>query len=959
MKYILKNILIIMILLMPFGILMAQNDTASITSEDTITSDSVIIPSPLLRISPKYSTASIATVGGEDLYKTPTANLANTLIGRLPGLYVKQSTDEPLGVPGMVSATNMLIRGIGSYGFAGTNSYFNIFKVYVDGFESGLNYFTSIPAEDIASVSILKDAAAVSTFGMKGDNGVLWVITKTGRVGKPKVDVQVRSGFQKALTINKPLGSYAYAQLYNEAISNDNGGVWTPYYSAAQLQEYKNGTGTNVDWYNAALKNSTPYGNANVSFSGGNTTAKYYLNLDYLNQQGLFNVPNTDSTSNERLQRYSLASNLNLNFFKIFEGTVNLFGMIENQKAPNFNTSTLWNNLAAYPANIYPIMQDSARWSGTALYPNNPVASERALGWVSYQYRILQANFNLKEKLDFITPGLYAKEAYSFYSYSATTYSKTANYARYFNGATTTTDQQTPLRAQAQTPAGQEELQQARLTIGYDRTFGASRISSAIDYYGSDYLGDGLIFYATNYQNLSGRVNYSYKDKYVGEFGFSYFGSDAYAPGNRWGFYPTISAAWIMSNEKFLQNNRVISLLKIRASVGTSGGMNDNATQNGRYLYQQYYQSGALSGGSFYMNNPPTWSSILGPLYTANPDAFAEKSLKYNIGVDAEFIHKINLTADAFLDKRSGILTQDNSIPDYFGYNIIYKNIGRVTNKGVDISATYSDKVGQFNYSLTAMASYNRNKINYMAETPPAYPYNGYTGRPIGTPIGLVATGYYQLNDFNADGSLKAGEPTPQFGAVQPGDLKYKDLNGDGKIDQTDVTAIGTPPYPQWIYSFGGSISFKGFDFSVFFDGAEGADVNLLNAATQTEAFVNNGNVFPIAQGAWAYYPEQGIDTRASATYPRLTTMANNNNYQSSTFWMKSADFLRIHNLELGYTLPQSLFKKRSFSKLRIYISAINLVTWSSLLKDYKLDPETLGGYPALKSYNVGISATL
>jgi TonB-linked SusC/RagA family outer membrane protein len=955
MKY--RIIILLTALLITGGTAMAQSQAQAQDSAITIRnwrdSGAILETAPLLTIPRRLSTASISTAGGDDLFKTPTTNTANTLIGRLSGVYVKQSTDEPLGVPAMVSATNMTIRGLGSYGFVGNNG-FNTFRVYIDGFESTLNYFTTIPAEDIESVSVLKDAAAVATFGMKGDNGILWVTTKQGHAGKSHVEVRARTGVQQALNIDKPLGSYDYARLYNEAISNDNGNQWTPAYSDAQLQAYKNGTGTNVDWYNQGIKHSAFYTGDNVSFSGGSNGARYYLNFDYLDQQGLFNVQNTDSTSNEKLQRYNLSSNLDLHISKVFSANISLRGMVENQKAPNYSTTTLWNNMAAYPSNIYPVKQDSGRWSGTALYPNNPIASENALGWVSTQYRILQGNFRLKEDLSFVVPGLYASEAFSFYSYASTTYSKTADYARYYDSATTTTDQQISLKAQPQTSAGQEDLKQARLTLGYDHTFSDSRLTTAVDYYGSDYLGDGFSYYATNYQNLSGRVNYAWQEKYIGEVGFSYFGSDAYAPGHRWGFYPAVSAAWIVSKEKFLEKNTSIDLLKLRLSAGRSGGMNDNVSQSGRYLYQQYYQTSALSGGSFYTNNPPTLATILAPLYTANPNVFAEKSMKYNVGVDLGLLHKLNLSLDAFLDKRSGILTQDHSIPDYYGYNLVYNNVGRVTNKGAEVMSTWSDKIGAFSYSLSGMISYNRNRIDYMAETPPPYAYNAQTGRSIGVPIGLVATGYYQLNDFNADGSLKQGEPVPQFGAVQPGDIKYKDLNGDGKIDLTDVTAIGKSPFPQWVYSFGATVGYKGFDLSAFFDGALGVDVNLLAAApTQSESLVNNGNAFAMAKNAWAYYPQEGIDTRATATYPRLSTTANTNNYQYSTYWMKSGDFMRLHNLELGYT---TLLKKGGASTVRFYLNAINVATWSTLLKHYQLDPETLGGYPAVKSYNAGVT---
>ncbi|TAN01665.1 MAG: SusC/RagA family TonB-linked outer membrane protein [Chitinophagaceae bacterium] len=960
-QYILKLIFILILLTSIAYNLQAQQKDLNITLDSTALHATINDPveqGRLFDLPWIYSTAAVSTIQGRDLYKTPDANLANTLIGRLPGLYVKQSSGEPLGTPGMVNATSMNIHGIGSYGFS--NPYYNNYKIYVDGFETDLNYLIGIPAADIQSISVLKDASALATFGMEGDNGIIWVVTKRGHAGKPSVQFAVRTGIQQPVVIDKPLDAYKYATLYNEAISNDNGNIWTPYYSDAQLQAYKNGTGTNIDWYDEALRNSAPYTDGNLTFSGGNSSAKYNVSLGYLNQQGLFNIANSDETSNELLNRYNVHTNLDFNLFKIFEATVDVGGRIENQKSPNYNTTTLWNNIAAYPANIYPVFADSGKWSGTAIYPNNPVASEKALGWISNTYRLLRANFGLKEKLDFITQGLYAHEAYSFYSYGTSQYSKTADYARYFDSVTTTTNKTTPIQAQSQHPEGQVDWKQATVMLGYEHLFGKSNITSAVNYYQSDYRGDGLVNYAVHSQNISGRFNYAYNNKYVGEFGFSYYGSDAFAPHHRWGFYPALSAAWIVSNENFLKNNHVLSFLKIRASIGKSGGIDDNAPQSGRYLYQQYYQNAALSGGAFYMGNSnPTYAPVLNPLYTANPDVFAEQSLKYDIGADLNLFKNLHFTADFFQDKRSGILTPVNSIPDYFGYNIIYQNIGKVTNKGFDLSSVYTNKAGQVGYSITGMASWSKNKINYMAETPPAYAYNAQTGRSIGTPIGLLATGYYQLNDFNADGSLKNGEAVPAFGAVQPGDLKYKDLNGDGKIDQTDVTAIGNAPYPQLYYSFGGDINFKGFDLSVFFDGTEGADVNILTqAGIQTSGFVNNGNVFSLQENAWAYYPGQGIDTRATATYPRLTTVANNNNYQASTFWIKSDDFLRLHNAELGYSFSQKLLKRAKITQLRVYINAVDLVTWSSLLKNYHLDPETLAGYPVMKSYNFGFVVT-
>jgi outer membrane receptor protein involved in Fe transport len=363
-------------------------------------------------------------------------------------------------------------------------------------------------------------------------------------------------------------------------------------------------------------------------------------------------------------------------------------------------------------------------------------------------------------------------------------------------------------------------------------------------------------------------------------------------------------------------------------------------------LYQQYYYyTGGFNSGN---TTPYQWNSGLAPIYIANPNVFAEKSMKYNLGLDVNLLKKISLTADVFMDKRSDILTLDQTQMRYYGNNYYMDNVGKMTNKGVEGSITWKDKAGDFEYALFAMASYAKNKIDYMSEVPTAYPYNASTGRPYGTPIGLVADGFYQLEDFNADGSLKSGLPVPTFGHIQPGDIKYKDLDNNGYIDATDITAIGKPSFPEFYYSFGGNLKYKGFDLNIMFRGSAGSSVNLLGFPEQFVAFMNNNNAYPVAQGAWAYYPDQGIDTRATATYPRLTAVNNTNNYNTSSFWIKNNDFLRIQYIELGY----------KFAGFRVFLNATNPVTWSKLLKDYNMDPESGFGYPSIQSYTLGVSVT-
>jgi hypothetical protein len=345
-------------------------------------------------------------------------------------------------------------------------------------------------------------------------------------------------------------------------------------------------------------------------------------------------------------------------------------------------------------------------------------------------------------------------------------------------------------------------------------------------------------------------------------------------------------------------------------------------------------------------------------MFLGSDDIVPEKSVKYNVGIDASLFHGLDLTVDAFMDKRSNILTLNNSKMGYYGKQYVFSNVGEMTNKGFEVNAIYSGKSGDFSYRINGMASYAKNRIDYMNEVTPANEFSAQTGRPYGTYIGLVAERFYDISDFDSEGNLNMGIPTPAFGAVQPGDVKYKDLDKNGVVDQNDKTQIGKSAYPEWYFSFGGKIAYKGFDLEVLFQGAAGMSVNLLNNKNQVVAFVDNGNAYEIAKGAWAYYPAEGIDTRATATYPRLTTLSNENNYQTSSLWVKNADYLKLRNLELGYNFNSRKIQEAGISNFRVYLSAQNLATFSGLLRKYNLDPERLSGYPTLTSYNAGVSIT-
>jgi TonB-linked SusC/RagA family outer membrane protein len=965
-KYLtIKGISLLMLAIFTGGTFTANAQSASkdTTKNTSGNSENKYEPGPLLQIPVQRSIASHSTVSGELLTKTPVSNITNTLYGRLNGLMVMQNNGQ-LGY----DQASLMMRGTGTY----DNS---TIVCFVDGFQVDISfYFQYLASGEIESVSLLKDPVTLATFGMKGANGVLWVTTKRATAGTFRVDANIVSGVQQATKLQKPYDSYNYARLFNQAVSNDNYAlngnryIWSPSYSEAELEAYKNGQGTNVDWYNEALRNTGNYTNANVNVQGDiNELSRYNLFVDYLGETGLFNVPkSSDVATNSDLRRFNIRSNVDLKFFKIFEAKVDLGGRIESYRHPmssnNYdNAAAFWRELSTYPGNIYPV-RDAAtgNWSGNTLYPNNPVAQLNSTGLFTSHDRTLQGNFMLKENLDFVTKGLYLSQSVSFNTWSRVIQNKVMTYARFFEGNQATSDRTTPIDFQDNQPYGQLTWRQSNLVAGYDRTFNDHAVTAAINYYASDMIPDAnedASRLSYRFQNLGGRVNYAYKNRYIAELGWGYSGSDSYAPGNRWKFYPAVSLGWIASDEDFLKNNNVISFLKLRAAAGKSG--NDQTFQ-GRYLYQQYYRyvAGSVTGNSnLNYNNGISLGRI------ATPDITAEQSMKYEAGFDLTLLGKLTVNAAWFLDKRSGIITRNNLVPGYLGYTgadmLPFQNIGKVTNTGVEFGLNYADKAGDFHYSVDVMGTYAKNKINYQAEIPNKNDFSNTTGLPIGTPIGLIADGLYQLEDFNTDGTLKAGLPVPAFGPVQPGDIKYKDLDNNGFIDNTDITKIGNPEYPNFYYSFNLAFSYRGFDLSALFQGASGLSVNLLGASyNQVVPFVGNTNIYPLAGNAWAYYPDQGIDTRNTADFPRLTTVSNSNNYTNSTFWMKNADFLRLRNIQLGYSLPDNILKELHLTRLRVFVTAVNPVTWSSFTKEYGFDPEATAGYPPIKSYSAGVSLT-
>ncbi|MBD1432190.1 TonB-dependent receptor [Sphingobacterium sp. DN00404] len=883
------------------------------------------------------STAAISSVSSADMNKTFVPNLANTLFGRLPGLTVMQGSGEP-----GYDSPNMLIRGQGTYQDNG-------FLVFVDGLETS---FEHLSVHEVQSVSVLKDAAALSQFGIRGANGALWVTTKRGEVGKTRITLDARNGWQSPVALPSFVGSFDYASLYNEALQNDG---LSPRYTDQDLEAYRTGSDPylypDVNWYDEVLRKSAPQRDINLTFSGGGNTARYFVLLGYNRTEGLYD--NTDSkrieNSNADFQRYNFRANVDMQLSQYVTASMDLGGRVEDRAFPNFNGGDLWNNMARFPANAYPVRNPNNSWGGNALFFDNPVASVLDRGLNTTTDRNLLANLQLVEKLDFITEGLSLRQAVAFNNWHRGHYDKTRNIAVYeITGKTNGTAGEEYTYRQhgtrtdlAVNQGGNNQWNRTNLQFSahYDRSFGLNALSAQVMYYQDLYQTSGNnVPYAT--QNIMGRVHYGYNDTYFAELGFSYSGSERFPPGKRFGFFPSLSTAWIVSNESFLKDNQTINFLKARASVGLLG--NDRLIGQ-RFAYRQdYYYDGSYHFGPDYNGFGTVVEGVAG-----NPNISWEKSLQTNIGVEATLFHKLNISLDAFYENRWDILASgDATVPGYVGISSGYFNYGKVKNIGGEAVLTFSDKIGDLTYQVGGSVFYTRNKILEMNEVVRAESYLYQTGQQVGQPFGLQAVGFWQTGDFDASGNVLNGLPVSTFSRVQPGDIRYVDQNNDGLINENDFVPIGHSNNPSLTYTFNIGAAYKGFDVSAFLHGI--GERSIFMNGTYFFALQNDNNIPSIAMNRWT------VENAANADYPRLSTLPNDNNYNTSTFWMRSGSAIRLRNVELGYTLPGRLQDQARLKDFRIYVNGVNLWT-SAPINGF--DPEYIGGYPPLKSYNIGLTA--
>jgi TonB-linked SusC/RagA family outer membrane protein len=955
-----KYYLLIACFIVSNQIAFAQNIKTE-TKADTLALKSNVIKENFLfqQVSTAFGTSknrsviisSTSTVSGETLKRFNTPNLGNTLFGQLGGFYVGQAGSAP----GNNDGPRLALRGRQTFQDNGV-------MVLVDGFET--NWSTLMP-DEIESITVFKDAGSLALFGSDGANGVLSITTKRGNDnGKTNIQFSSRFGLHSATVLPNLLGNGDYAELFNKGMVSDGKSISSGIFKSDSIVNYyKSGQHPylypNVDWQSEMLKKNAFSQDYSLTFSGGRTDAKYFVGLGYANYEGLYgNTENRRTTNtNYDLKRYNLRSNFDVNITDFLSAAVNFRATVLEKNFPNAAENTLWRTMSVF--NPYPVKTEQGKWGGTQGYSDNPVASILQRGYQSINDRTVDANVKLVGKLDFITKGLQAFGQLNFSNFFFDTYNKTRGNA--YDELIARPDLIVP----GVTPPGTipydvvtkgstnnnfvitqgNGTQYNRTTtlagLEYQKQKGQHTIYASAIYFQESYKADGdeLPFAK---QRIMGRISYNYNSKYFAEFGYSYSGSENFPKGNRFGFFPSFSAGWMLSKEKFMANSTSINLLKIRGSFGLLG--NDNVGNSSRFIFNQFY---AGSGNYLLGNN----LGINAPTFTqgnlANRDVTWEKAYRTNIGLDALLFKKLSVSVDYFFENRNDIFLNPSSyIPALMGATFNNVNKGKTKSSGGELELTYNGKLGAVGFYIGGNVGYTTNEIVDIAEPVPAAPYLYAKGNPINQPFILTAIGFFK---DNAD---IASSPQQLFGSVRPGDVKYKDQNNDGFIDNNDRTPIGYTNLPELIYALNGGAKFAGFDFNVFFQGA----------ANRTVSLLDNGNIIPFLNGGvqptqWVkdnhWTPERGDN----AKFPRLTTEQNDNNYRASTLWQRSGSFIRLRNLELGYTLPESLTKRAKLNSLRFFLSGNNLFTWDQI-DELNVDPEVMNMFihPALKSFNFGFN---
>lgn len=906
---------------------------------------------------------AISQVTSKDLLSTPSANISQAISGKITGVITSQTS----GAPGADDA-QIYIRGRAT--FAGDAQPL----VLVDGVERS---FSQIAPDDIETISVLKDASATAVYGVRGANGVMLITTKRGKEQKPVVSLTANWQIQSPTRKDTYLDSYQSVMLLEEALANDG---LPSQFSADDIEMYRRSVAgelsgrdamlyPNVDWYDQVLSNTAPAQRYNVSVTGGTKRMRYYASGEFYDQKSIVKNLSNDqfgNTSSPGFRRYSFRANTDFFLTTDLTFSVNFGTRFEERRGPNTNDSApnyseIFYELNHTPGWLFPVSYsipngESTRtlYAGTSQYQNNIVARLTEAGYYKSTNVVNETNFIVDYKMDWLTEGLSVKGMLSFDYENLHRNNYTRNFATYELNDPANYESLTAynkFNTDTELTHGSEFTSIYKLymeaQVNYARKFGKHDVTAMALYMQNDYRSKADL--AKRYQGLVGRVTYAWDDRYLAEFNAGYNGSENFMKGKRFGFFPAFSIGWRLSNEPFMQKySDWLNNLKIRASYGQVG--NDVYQVNGvqqRFLYEQkwsqitndYYFGTTGQTGIYdaqYPNYGVTW----------------ERAHKYNVGIEFGFFNgMLTGNVDVFYEKRNDILTTYLTRPEWVGVVMAAANLGKTKNQGYEIELKHSNHIGSdFHYTIGFNFSHARNEILSMDEPDIKTDYRKREGHPINQYFGLICDGYVTQADLDS-GNL----PDSRFSSdVKVGDLKYRDMNQDGFIDDRDETFIGYSDIPENMYALNLSANYKNWGFSVMFQGVD--HVSRYYDAEAMFAFINGGKVKEHHLERWNPAESEAYNL-AHAKYPLLHyNDYGDHNQRQNSYFLKNGAFLRLKNIELSYTLPERWSHKVGMSDCRLYINANNLVTWDHL--DGLTDPESNGSnrFPIMKTVNFGVN---
>lgn len=894
---------------------------------------------------------AISNINPEQLKGTSVTSLSNALAGRVAGLIGVQRSGEPGS-----DVSEFWIRGISTFGAQDQA------LVLIDGVERDMETFNNLAPEDIESFSILKDASATAVYGARGASGVIIITTKHGTAGKMNVNASVKTMMEWLPDSKLPdyLRAYDYAKLANEA-SVVRGG--DPIYNPAMLDVIKYHLDPDlypdVNWQDELLKQLTWGLSANVSISGGSDVARYYISGNFRTNDAAYKQSGLNNyNTNVMRKQYTFRANVDVNATKTTLVSLNLATDITTMNRPGIgSTSQIWDAQANLNPLTVPIRYSNGQLPayGDQEYQASPVVLLNETGYATEFTNTVNTVLNVNQDLSMITKGLSFSASVSFDIYSNQSSAREKMPELYL---ATGRDAQGRLITErkvekkevsySNTPSGSHQLY-VEAKLDYSRVFDKHRVSALLLYnqteVSSTTESDPINSIPQRNQGLAGRFTYSFNDIYFAEGNFGYNGTPNFPKGERFNFFPSIAVGWVPSNYFKVQDAAPwLSLLKVRYSFGAVG--NDQVSGT-RFPYLTEVGS---AGGFTFGTTGQNMINGIAETRVGSDNLVWERALKHNLGIDIGLFNRINITVDYFHDMRKGIFMERSNLPETVGIpNKPYGNVGRMRNQGVDGTISYKDKIGELGFEIRGNFTITRNKVLDYDEPNNQYPYQLKKGKSLNYTQGYIALGYFR-------DSLEIMNSPKQMDNLRPGDIKYKDVNGDGVVDKDDMVAIGNSSVPRIQYGFAASFSYKNWDLSFFFRGAGGVDFFYGGTGYFPFAAEKEGNVLSIVNDPserWipAWYSGDESTENPNARFPRLTYGRNLNNYVNSTHWLANGAYLRLKSIEVGYSLPQKFIRRLSMNSCRLSLIADNLWVWD----DVKLwDPEQASGngsgYPLTRS---------